>query len=366
MKKIVTIVGARPQFVKAAVMSRLLRSGQYAKHFSEVLVHTGQHHDDALSAVFFRELQLPPPDIQLHVDEALHGRMTAIMLMGIEEILIEQQPDLVMVYGDTNSTLAGALAAAKLHIPIAHVEAGLRSYNKTMPEEHNRLITDNLSRWLFCPSSNAVENLRKENITSGVHLCGDIMYDALLFYKDLLQHPQHGLRLKLSGMPEGLYEQPFFLATIHRAGNTDDPQKLSAIVGALAESHHPIVLPLHPRTRKMLQQFNIQLSHNIHIVPPVGYLEMLQLELNAAAIITDSGGVQKEAYWMKKPCITLREETEWTETVDSGWNTLAGTDGNKIRNALNKLQIPDLHPNHYGNGQSGVKMMQVLMEDLLR
>ncbi len=360
MKKIVTIVGARPQFVKAAVLSRLIRSNEWKGRFTELLLHTGQHYDDNMSAVFFRELQLPKPDIQLRITGERHGLMTAQMLTQIEEVLMQQKPDMVLVYGDTNSTLAGALAAAKLTIPVAHVEAGLRSYNKAMPEEINRLLTDNVSDWLFCPTQTAVQNLEKENIRRGVFLTGDIMYDATLFYQKKLRQAELNSILKPLGLDEDFIRQPFVLATIHRASNTDDPKKLASIMQALGQSGRQIILPLHPRTRKMLNRHRIAVEHNIRITEPAGYLSMLLLESCCQAIVTDSGGVQKEAFFMKKPCITLRNETEWIETVESGWNYLTGSDGDKILQALEKPETPLIQPNFYGDGQSASKILQEL------
>lgn len=361
-KKIVTIVGARPQFVKAAVMSRLLRSAEWNDSFNEVLIHTGQHYDDSMSGVFFRELDLPNPDLHLQVESGGHGRMTGSMLLRIEEALEEQKPDIVLVYGDTNSTLAGALAAAKMGIPVAHVEAGLRSYNKSMPEEINRLLTDNISDWLFCPTQTAVSNLEKENIRKGVYLTGDIMFDAILFYQEKLRQSNPHQLLQSIGLNDGFTDEPFLLATIHRASNTDDPAKLSAIMQALGRSRQRIVLPLHPRTRKMLIQHQIQAQSNIHVTEPVGYLAMLLLENRCQAVVTDSGGVQKEAFFMQKPCITLRDETEWTETVESGWNTLAGTEPEKILSAIQQLHKPSRYPAFYGDGHSAQQMLKALLD----
>ncbi|GAB1419138.1 UDP-N-acetylglucosamine 2-epimerase (non-hydrolyzing) [Bacteroidales bacterium] len=361
-KKIVTIVGTRPQFVKAAVMSRLLRSAEWNDSFNEVLIHTGQHYDDSMSGVFFRELDLPNPDLHLQVESGGHGRMTGSMLLRIEEALEEQKPDIVLVYGDTNSTLAGALAAAKMGIPVAHVEAGLRSYNKSMPEEINRLLTDNISDWLFCPTQTAVSNLEKENIRKGVYLTGDIMFDAILFYQEKLRQSNPHQLLQSIGLNDGFTDEPFLLATIHRASNTDDPAKLSAIMQALGRSRQRIVLPLHPRTRKMLIQHQIQAQSNIRVTEPVGYLAMLLLENRCQAVVTDSGGVQKEAFFMQKPCITLRDETEWTETVESGWNTLAGTEPEKILSAIQQLHKPSRYPAFYGDGHSAQQMLKALLD----
>lgn len=318
MKKVLTIVGARPQFVKAAMLSNGLRSSE---HFSEVIVHTGQHYDPGMSDVFFEQLGIPAPGYSLGMAGGGHGEMTGRMLCALEPVMIKEAPDLVLVYGDTNSTIAGSLTAAKLHIPIAHVEAGLRSFNRRMPEEVNRVLTDHMSELLFCPTESAVRNLMAEGIESGVHLVGDIMFDAALHFgriaKDSIKGGLHRL------LPAGGY----VLATIHRQENTDDPQKLRRIVDALAtlSKEIPVVLPLHPRTRDRLAVMGFTDSlrcKGMHVTEPLGYLEMLAMEQAASLIVTDSGGVQKEAYFFNVPCITLRDQTEWGELVDLGWNRL--------------------------------------------
>jgi UDP-N-acetylglucosamine 2-epimerase len=320
--KIVTIVGARPQFVKAWPVSAALRAAGH----QEFIVHTGQHYDYAMSKVFFEELNIPTPNINLEVGSGRQGRQTGLMMEGIEEVLVEQKPDWVLVYGDTNSTLAGAVAGVKLHRKIAHVEAGLRSFNRLMPEEHNRVLTDHCSDLLFCPTKTAVENLSREGIVQGVRLVGDVMEDALLKGSEIAQLKSQ----VLDGL--GLAPKAFLLATVHRAENTDDPQRLQQIMKALEELAHeqPVIFPVHPRTRKALERIGFEPANAgptpaIRFVPPVGYLDMIRLEESARVILTDSGGMQKEACWLQTPCVTLRQETEWIETVAAGWNQLAGT-----------------------------------------
>lgn len=368
MLKVITVVGARPQFIKAAVLSRVFRSEEYSDLVSEVIVHTGQHYDDNMSEVFFREMRIPEPDVNLGVNGGTHGSMTAEMLKGIEAEILARKPDLVLVYGDTNSTLAGALAASKLHVPVAHVEAGLRSFDKRMPEEQNRILTDHLSDRLYCPTETAVRNLEREGIrsyvsgsgaavpvppTSGrprVVRTGDVMYDASLFYRSLAAQRSPGKRaLARLGL-----SKPFRLLTLHRAENTDDPARLRAIFGALNEViEMPIVFPVHPRTRKVLEREGIALAAHIRAVDPVGYFDMLELEEGCERIVTDSGGVQKEALFFGKPCVTLRDSTEWVETVECGWNRLVGADSTAILAAL-AIPVPGGSiPELYGDGMSG-------------
>jgi len=305
-------------------------------------------------------MQIPKPDIQLHIGGTTHGAMAGQMLIEIEAALIRVKPDMVLVYGDTNSTLAGALAASKLHIPVVHVEAGLRSYNMRMPEEQNRILTDHLSTWLFCPTDTDVKKLGREGITNGVHQVGDIMYYTTLYYQNvLLNEEKQGLnwleKLGLKKIP-----QQFLLATIHRAENTDDATRLAQIVEALSEAPYDIILPLHPRTRKKLLESKIELGDNIQSIEPIGYLEMLALELRAEAIITDSGGVQKEAYFLRKPCITLRDETEWIETLENGWNILVDSDKEKTINICNLKEPPINQSNFFVTGDSGSKVLKRL------
>src|SRR5688572_5807600 len=327
--KVVSVIGARPQFVKCAPVSCELR-----KIAQEVLVHTGQHYDDTMSGVFFRELGLPEPDYHLAVGSGLHGQQTGEMLKKLEEVFLKEEPNLVLVYGDTNSTLAGSLAAAKLHIPVAHVEAGLRSYNRKMPEEINRVMTDHLSALLFCPTETAVENLKGEGLIKGVHLVGDVMYDALLDGVEIAKRTSRILdRLKLR-------PHRFILATVHRAENTDQPERLEGLVTALiglARAGHTVVFPVHPRTQKQLAMHSYQLPDGVVQIDPVPYLDMILLESMARVILTDSGGIQKEAYWLQTPCLTLRDETEWKETVESGWNHLVGTDPDQILRAVQEV-----------------------------
>ncbi|MGC9469405.1 MAG: non-hydrolyzing UDP-N-acetylglucosamine 2-epimerase [Anaerolineae bacterium] len=314
---ILSIVGARPQFIKAAPVSRALR-----RVATEVLLHTGQHYDHEMSQQFFDELSIPEPDYNLGVGSGLHGWQTGHMLIQIEEVLAQETPDMVLVYGDTNSTLAGTLAAIKLHTPVAHVEAGLRSYNRRMPEEHNRVLTDHAADLLFCPTQTAVDNLEQEGVRRGVYLTGDVMYDAVLYNAQLAQ--------ERADILDGLSLEPgaYVLATVHRPRNTDSSDRLRAILAALEEISRdvPVVLPLHPRTRKALDALRFTPGGRLRLLKPVGYLDMLTLEKHSRLILTDSGGVQKEAYFFGVPCLTLREETEWVETVEAGWNRLVGAE----------------------------------------
>ncbi len=351
--KILTIVGARPQFIKAAPVSRALRKG-----CRECLVHTGQHYDQNMSQLFFDELEIPAPDLNLEIGSGSHGLQTGQMLVAIEQVLLREKPDWVLVYGDTNSTLAGAVAAAKLMIPIAHVEAGLRSFNRTMPEEINRILTDRVSQLLFCPTVTAEKHLANEGIRNGVYVTGDVMYDAALYFAGLAKEKSAILqRLGLSG-------KSFILATIHRAQNTDDQATLTRIVEALLSSQQTVVFPVHPRTRGFLERYGllqrIRAHNQLHLLEPVGYLDMIQLEQNAAVIVTDSGGVQKEAYFYKTPCITLRDETEWTETVSDGWNLLVGTNQEKIVDAITNFNPQQSQGNHYGDGHAGEKIAGIM------
>lgn len=347
--KVVSVVGARPQFIKAAAVSRVLR-----QQHQEILVHTGQHYDYGLSQVFFDELDLPRPDLNLGVGSGPHGKQTGVMLAAIERVLIRQRPDWVLVYGDTNSTLAGALAAAKLHIPVAHVEAGLRSHNRSMPEEINRVLTDHISDRLFCPTETAVRNLAAEEIGRGVHLVGDVMYDVLLRNRALATKKGDVLR-RFSLAPK-----QYLLATIHRPANTDDPEHLRAILEAFGRLEEIILFLAHPRTRKAMVQQGLDVPENVWVADPVGYLEMLQLEEQARLILTDSGGVQKEAYLLGVPCVTLREETEWVETVVAGWNRLVGTDRGALLAAVREWVPPSDRPNYFGDGRASERIVALL------
>ena len=350
--KIVSIVGARPQFIKAAALSRVLRD----RH-EDILIHTGQHYDAQLSDVFFAELDLPPPDFHLGVGSDSHARQTARMLEGIESVLLDELPDCVLVYGDTNSTLAGALATAKLGLPLAHVEAGLRSYDRTMPEELNRVLTDHCADVLLCPSALAVSNLAREGIRRGVHLVGDVMYDSLL------RQVQDGWLEGGQLAQWGLSPRSYVLATVHRAANTDDVSRLASIVQALGLLPEPVVFPVHPRTRKAMLDAGLAPSANVRLVDPLGYRDMQLLESNARCVLTDSGGVQKEAFFFGVPCVTLRDETEWPETVECGWNVLAGCDIDRIVAAAKRPLPQGERPALFGDGHAAEKIVEVLESD---
>ena len=349
------MVGARPQFIKAAPVSKALRKAGH----QEILVHTGQHYDYGMSKVFFEELSISEPDVNLGVGSGAHGWQTGQMLIRIEEVLMEEKPDWVLVYGDTNSTLAGAIASVKLQIPLAHVEAGLRSFNREMPEEHNRLLTDHCSDLLFCPTQTAVANLDKEGITHGVNLVGDTMYDAVLLFSEIA-------REKSTILDDlGLKSKEYLLATVHRPYNTDIPENLENILSAFIEINEPIIFPVHPRTRKILNTFfpSLLTPHSsLKMIPPVGYLDMLMLEQNAKAILTDSGGMQKEAYWFEVTCVTFRDETEWVETVEAGWNVVVGADTGKIVEAVRCLKSDNPRPKLYGDGHAAEKMLEILAD----
>jgi UDP-GlcNAc3NAcA epimerase len=356
--RLLTVVGARPQLVKAAAVSRALarHNDAGAAAFEEHIVHTGQHYDTNLSRVFFEELGIPEPAVNLGIGSGSHGAMTGRMLERLEQEMLDRRPELVLVYGDTNSTLAGALAAVKLRIPVAHVEAGLRSFRSDMPEEINRVIVDRVSEWLFCPTRTAVAKLGREGRTSGVYRVGDVMYDAALY---------HGPRAeRQSQILSNLAIEPrqFFLATLHRAENTDDPERLGALLRALAglAERRAVILPLHPRTRKAITAHGLAAAAaGIRLIAPVSYLDMVRLEQTARVILTDSGGVQKEAYFHGVPCVTLRDETEWTETVSAGWNVVAGADAERIRAAV-EAATPGRPIAEYGTGQAADAIVRVL------
>ena len=349
--KVITVVGARPQFIKAAAVSRVIRN-EYPGKIDEILVHTGQHYDENMSKVFFDELDIPRPKYNLEISGLQHGAMTGRMLEAIEQVLLDEKPDWLLVYGDTNSTLAGALAAAKLHIPVAHVEAGLRSFNMRMPEEVNRILADRLSSCLFCPTQTAVNNLQAEGVSQGVHNVGDVMYDVALFYRDRAR--EHSSILRTLRLERG----QFSLATCHRAENTDDSKRLGAILSALSEiaTQQPVVVPLHPRTRKLISNYGLaRLLNNLTVTDPLSFLDMVALEQAARVILTDSGGVQKEAFFYGVPCITMRDETEWVETVDLGWNQLVGASTHSILSALNGIMGSprgEVTSKPYGNGRA--------------
>lgn len=362
MKKILTVLGARPQFIKASVVSHAIAQ---TEQLQEVLVHTGQHFDANMSNVFFKELGMAKPAYALDIHGGTHGAMTGRMLAEVEKVLLAEKPDAVLVYGDTNSTLAGALAAVKLHIPVAHVEAGLRSFNMAMPEEINRILTDRMSRWLFTPTETAAEHLKREGFAAAQIIpVGDVMYDVAL---------HHGARVQADGgllAQLGLKPKNYLLATIHRAENTDHPQRLAAIVDALTATAQtlPVVWPLHPRTRAVLQQAGRldALAQCVRLIDPVGYIDMVQLEKYAALIATDSGGVQKEAFFYNVSCVTLRDETEWVELVDAGWNRLASPQSAMILTQTMSAAIGSsgqvVKP--YGNGDAAQKIAAQLVADL--
>jgi UDP-GlcNAc3NAcA epimerase len=361
--KILTVIGARPQFIKAAAVSRIIRETEGVE---EVLIHTGQHYDQNMSDVFFEELEIPKPKHHLGIGGGSHGQQTGRMLEKLEAVLVDEQPDWVLVYGDTNSTLAGALAAVKLHIPVAHVEAGLRSFNRRMPEEINRVLTDHASELLFAPTQAAVANLKNEGLAGGKVRCvGDVMYDVALFFGKKAE--RQGRVLDELGLePKG-----YILSTIHRAENTDDPKRLKVVFDALAEiaSEVKVVLPLHPRTRKALEALGMlaDVERSLDLVEPLGYLDMVMLEKNAKLIATDSGGVQKEAFFYHVPCVTLRDETEWVELVDMGWNRLAPPLSTRavvenIRLGMSVSCPADLKP--YGEGNSAELIVRTMASSL--
>lgn len=351
--KIATLVGARPNFIKAAAVSRAISAHNKGRRrkIREILIHTGQHYDYEMSAIFFKELCLPKPKHHLDIGSDSQGAQTGRMLQKIEPVLRRERPDIVLVYGDTNSTLAGALAAAKLNLPVAHVEAGLRSGKRSMPEELNRIMTDHISAFLFCPSESAVRNLAGEGLTQEVYQVGDVMQDILNTCRP---------RLDKVNLPEAIRQVggEYALATIHRAENTDDPARFRGILDGLrrvARKGLPVILPLHPRARKAARRKKLSLS-GLHVIPPVSYLQMLALESRARVILTDSGGIQKEAYWLGIPCVTLRDETEWNETVDTGWNILAGADPDRIYSAVTINSARKGRPSLYGNGHAAEKI----------
>ncbi len=353
---VLSVVGARPEFVQAAPVSRALR-----RRHTEVLVHTGQHYDDRMSRVFFEQLGVPEPDAHLGVGSGSHGRQTGAMLAAFDALLEQVRPDVVVVRGDTNSTLAGALAAAKLLIPVAHIEAGERSFERRMPEEQNRIVADHLASLHFCVSPKAAQNLAREGITADVHVTGDVMLDALLQNREAAQ--RHATALQRLALEPGGYA----LVTVHRAANTDDPARLLAIVEALnGVVGERIVFPAHPRTQKALAAVGARFAPHVQVVEPAGYFDMLQLEENARLIATDSGGVQREAYYLGRPCLTLRDETEWTETVDAGWNLLVGANPQAILEAWFSFAPPAARPPVLGDGAAAERIVQLIEEFVLQ
>ncbi len=382
--KIVTLIGARPQIIKAAALSRAIRN-RFSDKITEVIVHTGQHYDANMSQVFIDELGIPEPDVNLNIGSGSHGRQTAGMMTGIEEILLEEKPDYLVLYGDTNSTLAGAIAASKIHVPIAHIEAGLRSYNKNMPEEINRIMADHVSTLLFSPTATGLQNLVSEGFDPdnrppytadhpGVFHCGDVMYDNSLYFREIAKDKSRVLDdLELE-------DRPFFLATVHRDNNTDRPERLNAIFGAFVEiarlSSKEIVLPLHPRTAKLLDKNlsadlyrEVKQNKRIKLVPPVSFLDMIVLESRCTMVFTDSGGVQKEAYFFKKPAIILRSETEWKEIVDEGCGRVVNADKEKILQAFDYFSAKEKalrFPSLFGDGKAAEIIAGVMLENAKR
>lgn len=382
LKKIITVIGARPQIIKAAAISRAIRE-VYADQLEEFIVHTGQHYDENMSDVFFKELGIPKPAYNLNVGSGAHGAMTAKMMEGLEALFQKEKPDAVLVYGDTNSTLAAALAAAKIHIPVIHVEAGLRSFNKSMPEELNRIACDHMSSLLFSPTKAGIENLKNEGFEliptkkaainrPNIYHCGDIMYDNSLYFSKRSDEKSSVLK------ENSLLENQFILCTIHRDSNTDDAQRLNSIFTALLQIHTEtgldVILPLHPRTKKKIDELldtelhaKINLAVGFKLIPPTGFLDIISLEKNAKLIITDSGGIQKEAYFFKKPCVILRDQTEWIEMVENGNARLAGSNETFIvqhtKEMLNKTNVN--YPAIFGDGQAASFICTKILEDLL-
>lgn len=349
--KILTIIGARPQFIKCAPVSRVIRN-----EHKEILVHTGQHYDPEMSEVFFKELNIPMPDYNLGIGSCSHGEQTGKMLIEIEKILLKENPELVLVYGDTNSTLAGALAASKLKVKVAHIEAGLRSFDRNMPEEINRVLTDHVSDFLFCPTETAVLNLKNEGVTTGVYNVGDVMLDALNYNLNIAEEKATVLE------DLGLSSKEYMVATVHRASNTDSFKNLSSIVNVFCEVDLPIVFPVHPRTEKYLKQYKLweKLCEKVKVIPPLGYLKMLKLMAHSRKILTDSGGVQKEAYMLGVPCIIMRENTEWIEIVEEGGTVLVGADYGKIMDGILNFEGTKVIKNIFGNGDASKNICAVL------
>lgn len=356
MKKIVTIIGARPQFIKASVISNLIK---YRDDIEEVIIHTGQHFNELMSDIFFKDLNIPEPKYNLNISSLPHGAMTGRMISDIELVLNIEKPDLVLVYGDTNSTLAGAITSTKLGIPIAHVEAGLRSFNKKMPEEINRKLTDHVSDYLFCPTIKSLENLKNEGITSNVELVGDIMYDSFLNNQKRDKNCLESINLK---------SKEFCLLTLHRQENTENYNKICELLNAINiisnENNYKTIFPMHPRIVKFLEKNNYDFSKNkdIYFIAPLSYLDMICLEINSKLIFTDSGGIQKEAYWAKTPCITLREETEWVELLDTEMNVLTGLNNEKIKTEFLNFETKYLNFSNplYGDGKTGQKILEII------
>ena len=351
--KIISVVGARPQFIKLAILSKELR-----ENHNEIIIHTGQHYDDNMSRYFFEEMQIAKPDYNLNIGSGSHGKQTAEMLIGLEDIFLHQKPDVVITFGDTNTTLATGLAATKLNIPVAHVEAGLRSHNREMPEEINRILTDHISDYLFAPTLTAMENLKSENLYGKPFLVGDVMYDSLLYYGKIAEQKSRILKnLKLK-------QKEYILLTLHRPYNVDNIQKLQNIFSALKQTKRFIVLPVHPRTCKMIESTNTIIPENISIIEPLGYLDFIFLQKHSEKIITDSGGIQKEAYLNGIPCITIRPETEWIETVKAGWNVLVGDKKDQLIENCLHFKPSHNRPRYFGDGDSSKKIISILESHL--
>jgi UDP-GlcNAc3NAcA epimerase len=349
--RITSVIGNRPQFIKAAAVSRRLR-----ERHDETLVHTGQHYDDEMSRVFFEELGVPAPDVELGIGSGTNTTQTARMLSALEPVLADARPELVLVYGDTNSTLAGALATAQAQVPLAHVEAGMRSFDRAMPEEVNRVLADHASSLLFCSTETAVANLEREAVAGAIHLVGDVMADVSLAFAPIAEERSH--ELEAAGVEPGGY----LLVTAHRAGNVDEPVRLERLVALIERLEGPVVFPLHPRTAKRLEAACLRerLDAAATVTPPLGYLDFLQLTRHARAVLTDSGGVQKEAYLLETPCITLRDTTEWVETVEAGWNVLVDLDADAALAALERPPPDGPRPDLYGGGQAGARIRDIL------
>lgn len=347
--KVLSVVAARPQFVKAVMVSRAVReSGAH-----EIIVHTGQHYDTLLSDIFFTQLGIPQPDYNLGVGSGSHGYQTGETMIRLEKVIQDANPDFMFIYGDVNATTSAALVAAKLHIPYGHVEAGLRSYDKRMPEEINRIVADRFASLLFCPTEQAVNNLYSEGLTEGIYMVGDVMYDASLYYQKMAVKNSDILKRL------GMEKEGFDLLTVHRNFNTDRMERLKSIVYGVLEAGYPTIFPVHPRTRKMLIEYDIKLPDNINLIEPVSYLDMIQLEANCRCIVTDSGGVQKEAYFFKKPCIVLRNTTEWMELVEEGWAILVDCDPTRIKNALFSPPLGQSDKQLYGDGRAAEKIWEI-------
>ncbi|MBI2559321.1 UDP-N-acetylglucosamine 2-epimerase (non-hydrolyzing) [Candidatus Woesearchaeota archaeon] len=350
--KIVSVIGARPEFIKEAPLVKELR-----KNHEEIIIHTGQHYDYEMSKVFFSDLKIPEPDYNLGIGSGPHGKQTAEMLAKIEDILLKEKPDLVIVSGDTNTTLAGALAASKLNLKLAHIESGMRSFDKSMPEEINRIVADHVSDALFCSTKTAVQNLKREGIAKNVFNVGDVMIDAIKENIGIAEKKSNILKkLKLKS-------KSYMVATVHRAGNTDDKKNMSAIISAFTESREKIIFPVHPRAEKYIHLYELDKKlkkTNVIVTKPMGYMDMLVLEKNSSKILTDSGGMQKEAYFFKVPCVTLRDTTEWAETVSDGWNLLTGADKSKILNAIKNFSPKGKQHEDYGNGYASKNIARII------